>query len=98
MTQTQARNRQSGQYSYEGNFDRLCKCGRTLGVHDAEAPHPFGDMMMDPREGLPECSRFRPATPKLTAEQKKAVKSLVEDSGYTRAEARALVLAGGGVL
>ena len=31
---------------------------------------------------------------KLTKEQRKQVKSLVEDSGYTRAEAIALVLAG----
>lgn len=32
---------------------------------------------------------------KLTKEQRAAVKSLVEDSGYTRAEAIAIVLAGG---
>jgi hypothetical protein len=32
---------------------------------------------------------------KLTKEQRRAVKSLIEDSGYTRAEAIAIVLAGG---
>lgn len=33
-------------------------------------------------------------TPKLTADQRAQVKSLILDSGYTRAEAIALVLAG----
>jgi hypothetical protein len=33
--------------------------------------------------------------PKLTKEQKAEVKSLVEDSGYTRADAIKIVLAGG---
>jgi len=34
-------------------------------------------------------------TTKLTPEQRAAIKSLIEDSGYSPAEARALVLAGG---
>lgn len=34
------------------------------------------------------------SAPKLTAEQRRAVRSLMEDGGYTRAEAVAMVLAG----
>lgn len=56
-TTNRARN---GKYAYQGNWDRLCKCGRTLGVHDAEAPHPFGDYSLDERD-LPECEGFKPA-------------------------------------
>lgn len=33
------RNRNNGQYSYTSGFDRLCKCGHTLGTHTGEAPH-----------------------------------------------------------
>ncbi len=61
MKTTQSRARKTGQYSYEGNWDRLCVCGRTLGVHDSEAPHAFGDYSLDGREGLPDCDKFKPA-------------------------------------
>lgn len=37
--QSQARDRSTGQYSFEGQWDRLCVCGHELGVHAAEAPH-----------------------------------------------------------
>lgn len=49
----------SGTYTYSSKWDRLCTCGRTLGVHDAEAPHAFGDLALDDREGLPECDAFK---------------------------------------
>lgn len=54
------RARRTGRYTFEGNWDRLCTCGRTLGVHDAEAPHPFGDYSLD-SQALPECNAFKPA-------------------------------------
>ncbi len=63
-TTTQARGRRDGQFTFEGNFDRLCKCGRTLGVHSAEKPHAFEDAVLDDRD-LPDCDKFRPA--KVTA-------------------------------
>jgi hypothetical protein len=56
---TEVRERASGRYSYSSKFERLCKCGRTLGVHDAEAPHAFGDSSLDDTPGLPDCDRFR---------------------------------------
>lgn len=60
----EARNRHTGQYSYEGQWDRLCRCGHTLGVHAGEAPHPCfnGDSGMEGATGEPcDCPRFRPA-------------------------------------
>lgn len=59
MMKTTTRNKSNGQFSFTSKFDRLCKCGRTLGVHDAEAPHAFGDETLDSIPGLPECDRFR---------------------------------------
>lgn len=59
MKSTTNRSKSTGQYSYTSKFERLCTCGRTLGVHDAEAPHAFGDEALDPREGLPECEAFK---------------------------------------
>jgi hypothetical protein len=53
------RNHNNGQFTFCSKFDRVCKCGRTLGVHDAVAPHPFGDYALDAREELPECDKFR---------------------------------------
>lgn len=49
-----ARNRRNGQYTYEGGFDRLCRCGRRFGEHMAEAPHDLDDEQTS-------CPRFRPA-------------------------------------
>lgn len=28
----------NGQYAFDGNLDRLCVCGHTLGVHGAGSP------------------------------------------------------------
>jgi len=56
----------TGRYTFENQWERLCVCGRTLGVHDGEAPHAFGDLVLDPRPGLPDCARFRPARKKPT--------------------------------
>ncbi len=55
------RNRATGRYSFEGQWERLCVCGRTLGVHDAEPPHAFADFSREElANGGPECDRFRP--------------------------------------
>lgn len=53
------RNKGNGQFTYSSKFERMCTCGRVLGVHDGEAPHAFEDMTLDPREGLPECNGFK---------------------------------------
>lgn len=51
----------NGRYTFDGNWDRLCVCGHTLGVHAGEAPHDcFGP---DGRGSgcATECPRFRPS-------------------------------------
>lgn len=63
-----ARAKATGRYTYEDRWERLCVCGRTLGIHDAEAPHPAGDASLDPEPGMPECERFRPSRAKKGAE------------------------------
>jgi hypothetical protein len=69
-----SRDRKTGRYSFEGDWDRVCVCGRRLGDHDAEAPHGFGDLSMDSRE-LPDCSRFRPSRPekRMTEAERRAL-------------------------
>lgn len=60
-----------GRYDHEGDWDRLCVCGHTLGVHCAESPadcllHSFADYTQERVEHAntpnPECgcAKFRP--------------------------------------
>lgn len=53
-TRRPARNRHNGQYTFDGSFDRLCKCGRRFGEHMAGAPHDLDDEQTS-------CPGFRPA-------------------------------------
>lgn len=53
-----------GRYTYDNDWDRLCRCGHRLGIHAAAAPH---DCLAgthcpgDPHKGLHcKCERFRP--------------------------------------
>lgn len=39
----QARDQYTGQYTYDGNWERLCVCGHTLGQHTAESPKACGN-------------------------------------------------------
>lgn len=56
------RDRKSGRYSYDGDFSRVCRCGHTLGIHAAEAPHPCFNEDDGIGDGAPcACERFRPA-------------------------------------
>jgi len=59
----------NGQYAYFGNFDRLCVCGHTLGVHIAggfecgiDAKH------TEPAAVGCQCQKFRPSRRKQRAE------------------------------
>ncbi len=56
------RSRKTGRYSFEGQWDRLCKCGHPLRHHLAEDPHGCiaGDFGADDCD----CERFRPASAK----------------------------------
>jgi hypothetical protein len=54
-----ARERATGRYGFEGDWERLCTCGHTLGHHLAEAPH--GCIESDFADVECDCERFRPA-------------------------------------
>lgn len=55
-TNTAKRERNTGRYTYEGKWERVCaRCGNTLGNHDAEAPHPNDDALRGP-----DCTGFKP--------------------------------------
>lgn len=77
MARGQARHRDTGQFSYQGKWNRLCVCGHELGFHAAEAPHDcfnadrlnIGDAGdMDPNRFPPtdcKCQKFRPSRKKV---------------------------------
>lgn len=69
---SQARERATGRFSFEGDWGRKCVCGHELGVHTAEAPHEcmnasrrhlveasddWADRAIEPSHC--DCSRFR---------------------------------------
>lgn len=63
------RDRSNGRYTFDGNMERLCVCGHTLGKHCAEAPHDcLAHSMSDatPDEKACQCPKFRPSRKKNT--------------------------------
>lgn len=73
MTKTKEyRDPETGQYAYWNNFDRVCECGHTLGIHCAggfdcfACPPGKGPF---PVEGLTEhctCQKFKPQRKRRT--------------------------------
>lgn len=57
------RDQRDGRYTFSGDMSRLCKCGHTLGVHAAAAPHDcfHGTGAETPRDpgNLCNCQKFR---------------------------------------
>lgn len=54
-----------GKYSFEGNWERVCTCGHTLGIHAAEPPHPCfnEDTGIEGATGKAcDCAKFSPLT------------------------------------
>ena len=66
------RDRRNGQYTFDGDWARLCVCGHTLGVHGGEAPHDClagTNCLNDPHPGVfCDCQKFRPAKPRRAAQ------------------------------
>lgn len=62
---TQPRNKKTGQYSFEGNWDRLCVCGHRLGAHAGEPPHDCFSGQMDDGGEYCDCPKFRPSRRKV---------------------------------
>ena len=59
----QIRDQLNGQYSFDGNWERFCVCGHTLGVHTADSPRACGNY----GTGLIDCDcrKFRPTKKKM---------------------------------
>jgi hypothetical protein len=53
----------SGRYDYDGDMDRLCVCGHTLGQHAAASPHDcfVNEALGHEGEENCTCPKFRPA-------------------------------------
>lgn len=64
---------ENGQYAYFGNFDRLCVCGHTLGIHCAGGFDCFasnkGPFKIDGMTAPCECQKFRPTRKRRRTEQ-----------------------------
>lgn len=56
----QMRERQTGRYGYVNQWERLCRCGHTLGVHTAEPPHECIARDFDRTATSCGCMKFRP--------------------------------------
>lgn len=50
----------NGQYGYFENFDRLCKCGHSLGAHIAGGHECAADVLSHPETKGCDCKKFRP--------------------------------------
>ena len=73
----QPRDRSTGQYGFQGDWNRLCVCGHELGFHGGEAPHEcFNEDRLNIGSGdgldakrVPPttcaCRRFRPSRKKV---------------------------------
>ena len=61
---TQPREQESGRFAYDGDFDRLCRCGHRLGVHTAGGLDCLAGSGVtdDPSSAgeLCDCRKFRP--------------------------------------
>lgn len=57
------RDPETGRYDYEGDFDRLCKCGHSLGVHSQGGYYCDTDAIGSGElEAVGcKCERFRPS-------------------------------------
>ena len=54
-----------GRYAFDGNWDRLCTCGHTLGIHYADPPQACMNAQKSAGgTGEPcDCKKFVPAPP-----------------------------------
>lgn len=57
------RDPQTGQYAYDSDFARLCKCGHSLGVHSQGGFYCGTDPIgaNEPEAKGCQCERFRPS-------------------------------------
>lgn len=57
------RDTQTGQYAFDQDFDRLCKCGHSLGVHSSGGFYCDADAIgnKEPEAIGCQCERFQPS-------------------------------------
>lgn len=63
----QSREDNSGRFTFDGDLDRLCVCGHTLGHHAGGSPHEcfVGTLSRsDPNRAECNCPKFRPSRKK----------------------------------
>lgn len=59
-----ARDAVTGQYAYSGDWDRVCRCGHTLGIHVDGGFDCLNQERGAGGSGEPcDCERFRPQAP-----------------------------------
>jgi hypothetical protein len=57
----QARDQETGRYTFDGDLSRLCVCGHPLGLHCAGAPHDcFGPEGRSDSACEAKCKKYRP--------------------------------------
>jgi hypothetical protein len=61
---TQTRDQVTGQYAFDGNFDRICTCGHRLGAHIAGGFECGTNTTDHPETKDCKCERFRPCRKK----------------------------------
>lgn len=63
VKKSQARDHRTGEYAFDGNWDRMCVCGHRLGVHgDGGLDCLAGTNVLDdpsPRGAFCNCLKFR---------------------------------------
>lgn len=59
----QNRDGRNGRYTFDGDMERLCVCGHTLGHHFGGAPHECAVSTMKPYTPC-DCPKFRPSRKK----------------------------------
>lgn len=64
IAENRLRDRITGQFAFDGDMDRICRCGHSLGVHVSGG---FDCINRDVGDGVHcECERFRPVSIKPT--------------------------------
>lgn len=64
------RDTKTGQYAFDNDFDRLCKCGHSLGVHSAGGYYCNTDAIgnNEPEALGCKCEHFRPNGKRRTSQ------------------------------
>lgn len=83
----------TGQYAYDQNWDRMCRCGHTLGVHVSGG---FDCINVVEGDRTPcDCEKFRPVSIKPTEAEMRLLREVVKSNDH-RDGFRSYVVMGAG--